>query len=483
MLLVLKVTQLFFIRDSDSLINARDIFVINDFINSKLDISSVKDNPHHSKYAFIAGGFGSKNGILNKYFDYFTNYSKGKLNIRGIDQDLLIPIYYENIDNIQLYISQNIDKNQFYEKNITYITTISSHIGSYNYYTPNTSLLLNENNRLLSVQRFYSFGNNTESFLNAFKLITLIPPDSGPGNQIIGIKECLILSKLLNRICIIPPIREHYLKSNMTFYHFNDIFTLNLSNIIVDNEKSCILNNIDNHNRYCIWGNYLNKTLRHEKIIDSKNNTEILLKKRHITSKKCLSELENIDKNLLIIKNLFNNVYINESSINGDFYSDLNSNFKDIYTEICNKWDFSDTIKLLGNEYIKNTFNNLDYVAIHIRLPDIMSKTIDKYTNNQYTNDRIVDIVANLKTENSKSIFIASNNVNYLKKIGIDANYITIEHKYNSFIEQYICTLSNKFYYLNLEDTRFDSPNNRSTWTSFVIDYRTFLTIQIIISI
>lgn len=472
-----KSKSIVFIRDSDSLINTRDIFVINDFINSKLDISSVKDNPHHSKYAFIAGGFGSKNGILNQYFDHFTNYSNGKLNIRGIDQDLLIPIYYENIDNIQLYISQNIDKNQFYEKNITYITyitTISNHIGSYNYYTPNTCLLLNENNRKLSVKRFYSFGNNTESFLNAFKLITLIPPDSGPGNQIIGIKECLILSKLLNRICLIPPIREHYLKSNITFYNFNDIFTLNLSNVIVDNEKSHILNNIDNHNRYCIHGNYVNNYLRHEKIIDSKNNMEILLKQRQIKSKQCLTELENIDDDLLIIKHLFNNVYINESGINGDFYSGLNSNFKDIYTQICSKWDFSANIKSLGNQYIKNTFDNLDYVAIHIRLPDIMSKDIDTYTNNQYTNDTIVDIVANLKIENNKSIFIASNNVEYLKKIGVDANFINIEHKYTSFIEKYICCLSHTFYYLNLESTRFDSANNRSTWTSFVIDYRTF---------
>ena len=463
-----------FIRDSDSLINARDIFVINDFINSKFDICSVKDHPAHSKYAFVGCGFGSKNGILNKYFNHFTNYSKGKLNIRGIDQDLLIPIYYENIDNIQLYLSQNIDKNQFYEKNITYITTISNHIGSYNYYTPNTCLLLNENNRKLSVKRFYSFGNNTESFLNAFKLITLIPPDSGPGNQIIGIKECLILSKLLNRICIIPPIREHYLKSNTTFYNFNDIFTLNLSNIIIDNEHSKILNRIDNNKRYCIHSNYINKKLKHEQIINSCNNNEILLKCRLIKNAKNLSELKNINDNLIIIKHLFNNVYINESGINGDFYSKLNYNFKNIYTEICEKWDYSDYIKLQGNKYIKKIFNNLAYSAIHIRLPDIMLKTIDEYTNNQYSNNKIVDIFSNLKTKENIPIFIACNNIDYLKKIGINGNFINIKHKYNSFIEQYICSLSDNFYYLNLENTRFNSKHNRSTWTSFVIDYRMF---------
>ena len=35
--------------------------------------------------------------------------------------------------------------------------------------------------------------------------------------------------------------------------------------------------------------------------------------------------------------------------------------------------------------------------------------------------------------------------------------------------------MSKKFYYLNLENTRFNSVSNRSTWTSFVIDYRIFL--------
>lgn len=307
------------------------------------------------------------------------------------------------------------------------------------------------------------------------KLITLIPPDSGPGNQIIGIKECLILSKLLNRICIMPPIREHYLKSNKIFYNFNDIFTLNLSNIIIDNEHSKILNHIDNNKRYCIHSDFINKKLYHEQIIDSSNNNEILLNCRAIKDNKNLSELKNITDNLIIIKHLFNNVYINESGINGDFHSNLNSNFENIYSEICSNWDYSNYIKLQGDDYIKKTFDNLSYTAIHIRLPDIMYKTIEEYTNNEYSNNKIVEIISNLKTEKDKPIFIASNNINYLKKIGIVANFIHIANKYNSFIEQYICGMSEKFYYLNIENTRFNSSNNRSTWTSFVIDYRTFL--------
>tara|TARA_B110000977_G_C11041463_1_gene479046 strand:+ start:109 stop:1833 length:1725 start_codon:yes stop_codon:yes gene_type:complete len=307
------------------------------------------------------------------------------------------------------------------------------------------------------------------------KLITLIPPDSGPGNQIIGIKECLILSKLLNRTCIIPPIREHYLKSNSIFYNFNDIFTLNLSNIIIDNKYSRILNHIDNNKRYCIHSNFINKKLKHEQIINSNINDEILLNHRLIKNDKNLSELKNINDSLIIIKHLFNNIFINESGINGDFNSALNSNFENIYSEICGNWDYSNYIKLQGDDYIKKTFDNLSYTAIHIRLPDKMNKTIDEYTNNEYSNNKIVEIISKLKIDQDNPIFIASNNINYLKKIGVFANFINTTNKYNSFIEQYICGMSKNFYYLNLEDTRFNSSNNRSTWTSFVIDYRMFL--------
>ena len=224
-------------------------------------------------------------------------------------------------------------------------------------------MILNEDNKKLSIKRFYSLEKNT-SYLNAFKLITLIPPDSGPGNQIIGIKECLILSKLLNRICIIPPIREHYLKNrnNNIFYKFTNIYSININNIIIDDDHSTILNHIDNRIRYCIHSNYYNKKLHHENIINSLNNNEIILKTRLIKKTENLEELKNLSDNLIVIKHLFNNIHINESGVNGDFYSDLNNNFKDIYTEICSKLDFSDNIKLLGNEYINNTFNNFDYI-------------------------------------------------------------------------------------------------------------------------
>ena len=309
------------------------------------------------------------------------------------------------------------------------------------------------------------------------RLITLIPPDSGPGNQIIGIKECLILSKLLNRICIIPPIREHYLKNrnNNIFYKFTDIYSININSIIIDDDHSTILNHIDNRIRYCIHSNYYNKKLYHENIINSLNNNEIILKTRLIKKTEDLEELKNLSDNLIIIKHLFNNIHINESGVNGDFYSNLNNNFKDIYTEICSKLDFSDNIKLLGNEYINNTFNNFDYIAIHIRFPDIFRHNLDEYTNNTYNINKILKIISNLKIINNKPIFIATNNVNIFTDMNIKASFLNKNHKYSSFIEQYICCTSKKFYYLNLCDERYNKPHNRSTFTSFIIDYRLYL--------
>lgn len=496
----------------------------HEFINKYKNISceafdfSVDKLPHPSdrinfNKKFISTINNDKYTNLNFYMEKYNNIFL-KLDIEGSEHK-----WFEYLNDIQLNsISQMVVEFHYYPnitKNFKYFSKINkffylvhlhanncrtklSNSGLFEYKGNNIPWVFEctfinkryiDNVKVNNIQvpdnsfDYKNIHNNDDIELNYFpykfeydKLITLIPADSGPGNQIIGIKECLILSKLLNRICIIPPIREHYLKSNIIFYNFNDIFRLNDTNIIIDNETSNILNNIDNNKRYCIHSNYFNKKLRHEYIINSTNNNEIILKKKLIKNNKNLDELKNIDDNLIVIKHLFNNVYINESGINGDFYSDFNCNFKDIYAEICSKWDYSDYIKLLGNEYIKNTFNNLAFNAIHIRLPDLMNKKgIDEYTNNEYSDDKIVKLCLKLKSKNNKPIFIASNNINYLKKIGVVANFINITNKYNSFIEQYICGMSENFYYLNLENTSYNKASNRSTWSSFVIDYRLFL--------
>ena len=465
-----------FVRDADSLINKRDIFVIKDFINSKYDICSCKDAVPHFKYAFVGGAWGCKNGVLNKdkYIYYFNNYPIKQKNIRGIDQDFLIQIFYNNINNIQLYLPKNTNTENFIEKNIKYIIPNDHHICSFNYFTPKTRILLNENNIKLNSKRYYSFGNNNESFRNAFKLITLIPANSGPGNQIIGIKECLVLSKLLNRLCIIPPIREHYLKSNNIYYDFNDIYKLNMDNIVIDTVNNSIINNLSYKNVYTIHGKFLNKKLHHEKNLKS-SYTEILLNKRNIKNISDLTELENIEDNILVIKHLFNNVAISNCSVNGCFSCKLNNNFNDIYRDICSKFDFSDTIKNIGNNFIKNNLKN-NYIAVHIRLPDIFNnKTIHEFTNGEFDNNKIINIINLLNNKHKKPLFIASNNIKFLKNLNNNFINFNENEKYYSFIDQYICCKCECFYYLNLDNLRWDNKlHNRSTFTSFILDYRLY---------
>ena len=307
------------------------------------------------------------------------------------------------------------------------------------------------------------------------KTITLIPPNSGPGNQIMGIKECLIIAKILDRYCIIPPIREHYIKSNTTYYNFNEIFNLKLDNVIIDNNNCDIINKIGIKVKHTIHPLYFKKPLLHESLLKSKGD-EVLLKNNKIINEKYMEELKDIKDNIIVIKHLFNNLCISECGMNGCFTCKLNHNFEDIYKEICSKFDFSDYIKKIGNNYIESEFNKLDYISLHIRLPDMFrGKTIDEHTNNIYNKEKIYEIIKNIQNKHNKPLFIASNNKIFIKELGLNINLFNDIDKHESFIEQYICCKSDEFYYLNLENTRFNDIHNRSTWTSFVIDYRRFL--------
>lgn len=319
-----------------------------------------------------------------------------------------------------------------------------------------------------------NLNQNRYNFKSNNRLISFIPANSGPGNQIIGIKECLILSNMLNRVCVIPPIREHYLKSNSIFYNFNDIFKLDLNNIIVDNINYDIINNLTIKNKYVIYSSSKNTKLHNEKLIKNNKINEILLNKRSIINNNCTKELKNVSDETLLIKHLFNNLYINTCGFNGCFICKLNSNFEDTYKKVCSKWDYSDDIKYMANQFIKNL--NKKYIAVHLRLPDMMNNSIEKYTNNIYNDIILKNILEKIiKRHNNQKIFIASNNINYVKKFNLNFSYIDTYNKHNSFIEQYICCKSTFFYYLNLENTRFYNKHNRSTWTSFVLDYRKYL--------
>ena len=143
---------------------------------------------------------------------------------------------------------------------------------------------------------------------------------------------------------------------------------------------------------------FLNRKLRHDHIIQSKKNTDILLKTRKIHNKNSLEELKKIEDNFIIIKWLFNNVAISKCTINGCFTCDFNDKFKEIYGDICSRWDFSDNIKSIGDLYIKNTFtDNQKFICIHIRLPDVMRKTLMQYTDGKFNYKKIIKIINGVK--------------------------------------------------------------------------------------
>ena len=303
-----------------------------------------------------------------------------------------------------------------------------------------------------------------------------ITPNSGPGNQIISIKEALILSKLLNRICILPPIHAHYTTKVKKFWNFEEIFSYkHYLTCYYDFKNEYKFDNI-----YGTHGRYTFENLKLEKHLNIKDKKIHLLDTRRFKNIHDIEELKKKEDHILCIKHLFNHVYINECPLNGCSRCDYNKNFYEIYKAICKTLDFSPKIKKIGDNYVKQRLNN-KYISIHIRYPDSMPKenTFKNYL--KYDEEDIYLYIEKLKKEkNIDHVFIASNNVSILNKTSLK-NYNTYDidttNPINSFIEQYICCRSDVFILSRYNDFREEKVDNyhiRSTWSSFVIDYRIF---------
>jgi hypothetical protein len=365
------------------------------------------------------------------------------------------------------------DNDGFEQKNIPISKNRSRYMPNLN----NHNLKLIKESKLNNnIKKFKeNIDRKKKNYTNKIKYITTIPPDSGPGNQIISIKECLIISYFLKRKCIIPPIREHYVKSNKIYYNFNDIFKINLNKntFIVDNINYDLLNSLNIDELYQVYS-INNKLLRHEiKIKKKLNNNQLINKVFKNTNS--FNELKKKNNDVLILKHLFNNVRISNCSWNGCFTCKLNKEFEKQYKYLCSKFDFSDKIKDTSKKFITNYGSN--YIAIHIRLPDIFSnKSLSQLTTNKYNKIYLKNKIINVINSNKNSkIFIASNNIKYILSLGLNIKYLDENIKFYSFIDQYICCMSHKFYFINLESTRINKVHNRSTYTSFILDYRKYL--------
>lgn len=458
-------------RDADSIVNIREKAAVEEFLNSDKNFHIMRDNAGGHRYKILGGMWGARNKILHCLKDQFKNlFMKQKINdIRGWDQNWLKNFVYPGIIGTS-FIHHNKGlkdwdqlenwSKEFPKTNYTYF------VGGLNYFTPKTRELLGEKNERLKRNAFYQYHDNK------FYLFPILP-DSGPGNQMVSIKEALLISKLLNRICIIPDICDHYTldRSGNTFFKFTDIFQIDSNSIKYFHDL-----NMENISKvYSINHGYFKKFLKHEKVLRySENFSEELLNTRRIQNINHLNELKSKKEKMLIVKHLFNNVCISQCGFNGCSECIVNPEFIDLYKTICNELDYSEFIKQKAEDYIKQ--NDLtDFVGLHLRYPDNMNNKSLKQHTNLYDEDIIYDLLINMYGENKK-IFIATNNKKQLKKSKLNKFFIYQEESnYISFIEQYICCKAEIFIMSIYNDfTKINQRHQRSTWSSFVQDYRMY---------
>ncbi len=348
---------------------------------------------------------------------------------------------------------------------------------------------INENNIISGIR--YKIENENKTENENKKYLTIISTDGGPGNQIVGIKEGLIMSKILNKEFIFPPIIQHYVlnrkyrgdtenKNALKYWNFNEIFNYKNSeslDLIKNKDKFNNLKNI-----YYLKNQDLTSKKRIESIINIESNNKILLNKRNFKKIGDYEELKLKENENIVINNLYNNTAISECYWNGCDKCEMNKEFINIYEEICKNLDFTNKIKLDSDNYIKEIFNNKEYISLHLRYPDYINNNTDlNEINKLYNEDKIYEKLLELCNNNNISknnIFIATNNQNKLLNSKLkDFKILLSKKEYDekeSFIEQMICMKSKYFIYTGGDNAKSSHIHLRSTWASFVNDYRKY---------
>ena len=326
------------------------------------------------------------------------------------------------------------------------------------------------------------------------KYLTVISTDGGPGNQIVGIKEAILMSKMLNRKLLFPPIIQHYVlnrvhrgggNNNIKYWKFSEIFEYKDDNIEVLEaiENKHIIENTSN--QYFIRKNDMTNPLRMEKLLELKNKNKKLLNVRNFKNLSDYNELKGYeDEHLLTITQLYNSTAISKCFWNGCDTCEMNPVIFNLYKDICSKFHFSQKIKEFGEKYINETFGKEEFVCLHLRYSDYGDdkdlKDITKLYNESDINNLIIKVCEKESISN-KNVFVATSNQKRLlnsdlkvyKLLPKNIKYDEIE----SFIEQYIAIKSKIFIYSGglTDRDKGNHEHKRSTWASFVIDYRSYL--------
>lgn len=322
------------------------------------------------------------------------------------------------------------------------------------------------------------FPNLTNTYLS------IISTDSGPGNQIIGIKEGLLISKYLKRKFIFPPIIQHYVlnkknrgnRTSIKYWNFDEIFSIKYRRI--NNLLTCRNLIQEVKNSYYIRSRDINHPLGCEKLINLNSNiNKITLPQTNFRKYDDFDIFKNVNDKLLLVTRLFNNVHISSCGWNGcDSCDEFNPIFLNDYKDICSRIDFSNVIKKFGNDFITENFNHERYISLHLRYPDYGSI---KLNYDEHDIEKLIQQLCKTNDIKEKNVFIATSNQNMINKSCLQKyNMLTKREKYNeleSFIEQYICCNSTFFIYNGGIQAKPYDTHLRSTWASFVIDYRMFV--------
>lgn len=295
-----------------------------------------------------------------------------------------------------------------------------------------------------------------------------ITTDSGPGNQVITIKEAMLMAKFSGRKVAAPPIIQHYIadrkrgrRGEYKAWNFSHIFSCDsLVDLSEFHLEECYTNF-----RVSIMPESVKCTSKFDPKIVKNKETVVINKKFQQESD--YDFLKSNNDRAVMISGLFNRTKFSNCCTNGCDTCDMYPLFLEDYKFICKQLDFSKLIKDYGDEFINTNNMQNGYLALHIRLDDLGRETYD------------VEKICNLLRSDSElkdlPIFVATNCAKNIKADNIimfkeDPRYDELE----SFIEQYICTRSQRFYYNGGGLSRKDTGHLRSTWSSFVVDYRKY---------
>lgn len=315
------------------------------------------------------------------------------------------------------------------------------------------------------------------------KSLAVLPPDSGPGNQVMAIKEAWVLSRILGRQLLCPPLRQHYTEGGQTFWNVEDLFDLKNDDArglsmtefseLYQKEKSPTATNLLLHSKY-------ERALKIEEALGVEV-PHLLLDQRKFKTLRSTNELRSVESDLLSLKHVFNNVHISACGVNGAYDSPMNPEFLDTYKGVCADFDFSEMIKYEAERFISDSGLASGFVAVHLRYPDYLGvKSFEEYSG--YSESEVLEYVTSIFPHQPAShdqIFIATNKPKVAKDSAMRecVFYEPTEKSAEtaSFVEQCICSRASIFFMSPYNDySNIGKPHQRSTWSSFVQDHRRF---------